>query len=379
MKFNVLVAIFAIAGLAGQANAYSDGTLRTATQVAQNDTEVVTESQPAQGVVILNSNSNTAATSTTQATVQQPVTVVEAAPVSESKAESMRKARQGEEVKTEQKIVEKLEESRLKEEQQRAERLFGNKLEAAPAAAVAAPIAPALIAEPKEEKATQVTIEKVEIIQPAPILKEEKIEAAPISSKMEIKEAKEEGKDKFFVGAMLAAPNYNTKNVKTNYGLGASVGINLKSNWSVEASFLYSNHTVDSYWNYQLFRDLDQYDISGSAKYYILSGRLKPYVGGSVTYVYRKYQDRVYDVYGGGGSAALGWNDQETHAVNAGLLGGVDFMISESIMIGGGLDYNFNVMNKTEFPYQQYGMAGGTRPLEEVDYYTLKISAKMTF
>ncbi len=377
MKFNVLVAIFAIAGLASTANAYSNGTLR----VAQNDTEVVTESQPAQGVVIM--NSNTASQTSTQQAVQQPVTVVEAAPVSESKAELMRKARQGEEVKTEQKIVEKLEESRLKEEQQRAERLFGDKLETPAVSATAT--ATAVVAEPvkeekvKEEKPAQVTIEKVEIIQPAPIaqeVREEKIETAPASSKMEIKEAKEEGKDKFFVGALLAVPNYNTANVKTNYGAGASVGINLKSNWSVEASFLYSNHTVDTYWNYPLFRDLDQYDFSGSAKYYILSGKLKPYLGGSVTYIYRKYQDRMYDP--NGGSQAIGWNDQETHAVNAGLLGGVDFAISDGILIGAGLDYNFNVMNKTEFNYAQYGLPN-TRPLEEIDYYTLKVSAKMTF
>ena len=160
MQFNKLVAVIAILGLSFQANAYSDGTLRRSVQVAQNDTTVVTESEPAQGVVIMNSNTstNTTPSSASSAAVSQPTTVVEAAPVTESKAELMRKARQGEEVKTEQKIVEKLEESRLREEQQRAERLFGNKLDAPPAAAAATATA---VATPDAAAATATAVERV--------------------------------------------------------------------------------------------------------------------------------------------------------------------------------------------------------------------------
>jgi hypothetical protein len=369
MRFNALVAIFAMVSLSAN---YAQ---------AQE-----TATTPTQGVVVINSNSSTqtqaasqSAQPTAQAATAQPTTVVEAAPVQESKADLMRKARQSEEVKTEQKIVEKLEESRLKEEQQRAERLFGNKLDTTAETQkveqqqVVAPVVVEAPQEEKKEEKPQVTIEKVEIIQP---------EAAPLDAKLamkeDVKKDEEEATDRFFVGALLAAPNYNTSNVKTNYGLGVSAGINLATNWSLEASFLYSNHSVDTYWTPGLFKDLDQYDVSASAKYYILSGKLKPYLGGSITYIKRVYNDRIYRW--NGGSVAAGWGSQDTDAVDAGLLGGVDFEISKKILIGAGVDYNFNVMNKNDFRtmYSQYGLPD-TRPLEEIDYYTIKATAKFLF
>jgi opacity protein-like surface antigen len=395
MQFNKLVAVIAILGLSLQANAYSDGTLRRSVQVAQNDTTVVTESEPAQGVVIMNSNTstNTTPSSASSAAVSQPTTVVEAAPVTESKAELMRKARQGEEVKTEQKIVEKLEESRLREEQQRAERLFGNKLDAPPAAAaatataVATPDAAAatatavVVPEPKQEevKPTQVTIEKVEIVQP----KDEISEKPEAVSSMKVEEpAKDDEKsDKFFVGGILAAPNYDTSNVKSNFGLGVSLGVNLETNWVIEGSFLYSNHNVDTYWQFPLYRELDQYDFTAAAKYYILSGKLKPYVGASISYIYRKYTSRSQygnNPYGYGYPYDTTSTDEDSNSVNGGLTAGVDFAISKNILLGGGLDYSFNLMNRQDFQ-SQYGLPGGIKPLEEIDYTLIKVNAKMTF
>jgi len=387
MTFNKLVAVIAISTLAIQANAYSDGTLRRAVTVAQNDTTVITESEPAQGVVIMNSNTNTNSAS---AAAVQPVTIVEAAPVADSKAELMRKARQSEEVKTEQKIVEKLEESRLREEQQRAERLFGDRIEAPAAAATATAVATpnsaaasatAIVSEPVEAKPvtpTQVTIERVEIVQPAAPMREERYEpAAPVAvSRMDIEEEKEEGRDRLFVGAILGAPNYSASNVKSNFGLGVSVGTILKTDWVLEGSFLFSNHSVDTYWQYPLYRDLDQYDFSIAAKYYILSGRLKPYLGGSATYIYRKYQDRSQ--YGDAWNANPNSTEEDTHAVNAGLTAGVDFALNDNILLGAGLDYNFNLMNRQDFQ-AQYSIPSGVKALEEIDYTVIKINAKMTF
>ncbi len=60
---------------------------------------------------------------------KQPVTKIEAAPLQDSKAGVMRKSRQDAEVSTEQTIVEKLEESRLKDEKKRADVLFGDKFD----------------------------------------------------------------------------------------------------------------------------------------------------------------------------------------------------------------------------------------------------------
>ncbi len=59
MQFTKLIALVAITGLAINASAYSDGTLRRGYTVAANDTTAVSEAQPTQGVVILNTNTNT--------------------------------------------------------------------------------------------------------------------------------------------------------------------------------------------------------------------------------------------------------------------------------------------------------------------------------
>ncbi|PWU17424.1 MAG: hypothetical protein C5B49_08895 [Bdellovibrio sp.] len=74
-----------------------------------------------------NSNSNTPTSTMVQ---KQPVTVIESSPLVEAKIDRFRKVRQDEEVKTEQKIAEKLELSRIEDERRRTEVLFGDRLNA---------------------------------------------------------------------------------------------------------------------------------------------------------------------------------------------------------------------------------------------------------
>lgn len=375
MQFTKLIAILAITSTAIVAN-------------AQN--AAVSEAQPSQGVVILNTNTNTnSASNAAKANAQQsqtatqiPTTVVEANPVSESRADAMRRARQNAEVQTEQKIVEKLEESRLREENERAERLFGNKLEstsAATATAVATPNGAAATAtavttttvEPVKKDEPTVNIEKVEIVTPV------QEQAAPVSTVAIEEPVVEKAKDKFYVSPMLAVPSYSASNVKSNYGLGIALGSILANNIGVEGTFLYSNHTVDTFWTPGVYSDLDQYDFSASAKYYIFPGPLRPYAGVSLTYIYRQYQGRIQS--GGAWVANPYSQSEETHAVNAGILGGVDFALNDNVMIGAGFDWNFNVMNKSDFNYSAYNMPANSKPLEEIDYYTLKLNAKVSF
>lgn len=376
MRFTKLVAMVAIIGWMANATAQEDGTLRES------------------NVVILNSNTNT----NSNTAIQQPTTVVEAAPAQESRAELMRKARQNAEVQTEQKIVEKLEESRLREENERAERLFGNKLEsggaAATATAVATPNGAAATAtavavpvtEPvKEEKPTQVTIEKVEIVAPvAPItpIKEEPPVTSPVSEiKSEIKESQEPDMKKWYATGIVGVPSYQASNIKTNYALGVSVGTITSPRWAVEGTFMYSNHNVDTFWDPQgIFRDLDQYDFQAAAKYFLMEGQLRPYLGGSLTYIYRKYSDRVDygSSYSTSWSAYDGIDDQEeTHALNAGLVGGVEFAISPDFAVGGGLDYNWNLASKNDF--NSSNIPHNSTPLEEIEYWTLKLGATVRF
>jgi outer membrane protein W len=320
--------------------------------------------------------STTAATQTaTQEAIQQPTTIVEAAPVSESKADTLRKARQNAEMQTEQKIVEKLEESRMKEEQQRAERLFGDRLEnkaeataVVVAPVVAAPVAAPVVAAPvvtevKEVPPTQVTIEKVEVVQPA-AQSVAPIAAAPV----------EKRDTKYYVGVGLGNAVYDASNVDSSYSFGLSVGAIMPSNVAVEGTFNYSNHNIDTYWSSPIYRELDQYDIGIGAKYYFLGKTLRPYAGGQLVYIYRQYTDR--DAFCSGCST----NESETtQAVDIGPNLGLDVAVSDSFMIGVDFKYNFNFINKKEIDYAQYGLPADTQPLEEIDYYTFQITSKLTF
>lgn len=351
---------------------------------AQTGTTEAVESQPTQGVVILNSNtnSNSNAAISSQAQVQeQPATVVEAAPVSESKAEAMRKARKGAELKTEETIVEKLEESRLKEEQERANRLFGNKLEA-PLSTTPAQEAPVVVA-PVETKATQVTIEKVEIVQPAAPAVEVKEEVAPAAqSKVALEEVEEApvSSSQFYVGALLGGLDYAASNVKENFGLGVVVGTILDNRWALEGSFVFSNHYLDTFWTAPLYKEVDQYDFSLAAKYYVLSGKLKPYIGGSASYIYRQFQDRIAQNNGFfNPNVTIPDNTTDSHAVNLGLMAGVDFLLNDRVLLGAGIEHSTNVMNKNELNYAQYGLPADSKDLEEIDFTTLKVYGKLTF
>ncbi len=385
MTFKNLVALVAITAFTAQVNAQDNGTLR---RFAQNDTQVTT--------VTTEVNTSTAAPQA----VQQPATVVEAAPLTESKAEQLRKARQGAEISTEQKIVEKLEESRLKDEQNRSERLFGNKLDASAQQqlneAMNAPAQKVEVPAEKPVQPTQVTIEKVEIVQPAPAplaapeiksVQEVKEEApapkaaASLSAKSEELEAEEAPEtQKFYVNAGLGAVNYDASNVKGNFGGGVGVGLIVNDRTSLELGFLYSNHYIDTFWESPLYREMDQYDISLTGKYNFLTGRIRPYAGAGASYIIRNYQQKYLTTNINGQVVSVaGPSEDQTDSINLLLTAGADFQVSENISIGAGVDYSTNVMGRSEFNFQNYALPEGTKKIEEVDFFTTKVTAKMTF
>ncbi|MGE4133394.1 MAG: OmpW family outer membrane protein [Bdellovibrionales bacterium] len=417
MKFTNWVLVMATISFAAQAVA-EDGRLRRQTMLAQNETlsPDIADSNK-QGVIILNTNTNSNTSANIApaqpAAVEQPATVVEAQPVLESKAEAMRKARQDAEVQTEQKIVEKLEESRLREEQERANRLFGNKFDApqeqqpqpvvapvvVPAATATTVVTPdpvpakAVVAEEKEEskepveaKATNVHIEKIEIVQPEQIQSktpppqiESVTPVAPVAvSKAEVEEddQKEEVKgSKYYVSGSLGAMTYDASNVKENFGGGVSVGTIVNDRAAIEIGFLYSNHYIDTFWNPGIYRELDQYDIGINAKYYLLTTRIRPYVGAGVSYIVREYNDRVVPNF----APPTNVSSEQTESVNLGLAVGADFIVNEMFAIGGGLDYSTNMMNRNDFNFANYGLPENTKALEEIDFFTVKVNAKLMF
>lgn len=410
MRFHKLVIVFAIVSLSAQAHAASKKALRR----AQTQEDTVESTGQGEQIVESEETTNTKKVKTVTAQVQ-PTLVVEAQPISDSKADSLRKARESEELNTEQRIVEKLEESRLREERERAQRLFGPRLEdkekkdadndqqkAAPQVIVVPATELSKDKAEKTDKApTQVTIEKIEIIQPAapqqqqqqapvaPVVEQAPVpvvdqkskqpdQAAEMMAAEPVKEDAEKSElDKIYVGAILAAPNYQVSNVRSNYGLGVSVSKYLDPHWVVEGNFLFSNHTINTFWNYGIYTNMDQYDLQIAPKYVFIFGKLRPYVGVSGTFIYRKYQDRVDNGYY--------WNmnsnnsSDSTTAFDIGVLGGVDFEVSRNFIIGAGIDYNHPIMDKTNFNSTYQLLPADTKPLEQFDYMTFKLTAKMSF
>jgi outer membrane protein W len=110
-----------------------------------------------------------------------------------------------------------------------------------------------------------------------------------------------------------------------------------------------------------------------------MQDKIKPYVGASATYIRRVYQQRVQSgAYWVDPNSNKSTDDLTTDAVNVGLMAGVDFEASTNLLIGGGIDYNRNMFNK-ESTFSNYNLPANTRPLEEFDYYTMKVSLKYLF
>lgn len=377
MKFTKFVAVVAVLGMASQSHAYSDGTLRRTTKVLKLVEEPQAQTEPVQII---------------ERQAVQPVTVVEAAPVVDSRAETLRKARQNAEVQTEQKIVEKLEEARLLEEQERAKKIFGQTeggttatpeatpsaapvvLPSTPVAAPAAPVAPAPV--------TPVVVEKVEAapVATAPSAApgvESKVEVAETTLDAQQVSAEPEFKDRIYVGALVGTVGYSAQNVRNNGALGVVVGLQVKPKWALEASYVHSNHDVVSFWSPNLYREMNQNAIGVTAKYEFLFGRLKPFLGLGTTYIYRTYGNRVLN-----NTAffvnAMG-NNEQTHALNLNLVGGVEFEVFKNISLGAGFDWSTNLVNNNGINFSDYGLPDNSRMLEDMDMISFLITAKYTF
>ncbi|MFN9066012.1 MAG: hypothetical protein ACK5V3_02210, partial [Bdellovibrionales bacterium] len=184
-----------------------------------------------------------------EAVQKQPTTLIEASPLTDSRAEGLRKARQDAELSTEAKIVEKLEQSRLEDERRRAQILFGDKLnggetqsQPAPSPApVAVPVAPQIIiipAAPAQPVAPVAPAVPVAPVAP-PVVETPKTEASLEEKKIEAEmEAALKAEtsvavpevipvvpvaEKYFSG-LVGVSDTNSNLVKGNYLLGFTFG-----------------------------------------------------------------------------------------------------------------------------------------------------------
>ncbi len=305
----------------------------------------------------------------------QPTTLIEASPLSDSRADNIRRNRQDEELKTESKIVEKLEQSRMEDEKRRAAVLFGDRFDTM--------------------QNNQPAASPVQVAPVAPVIQPVYVEQEPVSRKEnlsrdavreEVRAALEDNssavgapmESKYFAGMAGIGVYPDVNNVKGNYSLGAAFGTRYDY-LMVEGAFTMSNFAVDvnNYAATQYGYRVDSYDVSqytGSiaAKYQLMSGLVRPVLGGVIAYSYRKYAltNGYYNA-----SQDTGYS----HAIDLGVNAGVDLEFNSKFSLGFDLKYMFNMSSRvtSNYPNSSYGYVG--TPLEKLQYSVTSIVARVNF
>ncbi len=339
-----------------------------------------------QPIYIINSPAQAAqATAATQQVQKQPTTVIEASPLAESRAEAIRKSRQDAEVQTEQKIVEKLEQSRMEDEKRRADVLFGDKFNALnqqQQVPVQQPVVAPVVVAP--------------VAAPAPVIVEKQVQDDSATRELirqEMAASLEKNKPveqrtKYVAGLIGLGDYPDVSNVKGNYSLGVSFG-NKVDGFIIEGSFLYSNYTVSpNAWTmnnpYYNNIDINQYTGSLATKIQFFDGIVKPVIGGLVAYSYRTYDLK----YGYANNFNYNYNNNNmktnanSHAVDLGALVGADLEFSPKYSIGLDFRYMWNLSSRINYGSNynsNYNQWMNTNPIEKLQYYVMTVSGRMNF
>lgn len=322
---------------------------------------------------------------------KQPTTVIEASPLTESRADQIRRTRQDAEVQTEQKIVEKLEQSRMEDEKRRANVLFGDKFNALNSQ------------QQQEVQAQPVQVQQVQQIQPvqqAPVQVQQVHESKEntrdiireeLASAMKIEDAAAQAPiESKYVAAMAGIADLpDVRNVKGNYSLGVAFG-NKYDNFIVEGAFIYSNYTVDQGaasgygYNYAYNNgysmpmnvDVNQYTGQIAGKVQMFSGIIRPVLGALASYSYRTF------AWANNNNGYSYTNDTtaKSHAIDIGALAGVDLEFNPKYSLGLDFRYMWNMSSRidtnsnTWLNAPQYGT-----PIEKLQYYVMSVVGRVNF
>jgi outer membrane protein W len=283
------------------------------------------------------------------------------------------------EIQNELKVVEKLETSRLEDEKSRTERLFGNKangFESTKEKEVV--MGKMIVSESPLEKKSLETMDKEAI--------RSEIRQTLLSLKSE-EEVKEVVEGKPYFSTLIGLGAYqDVANVRGSYSLGFAVGQMMKKNVAVEGSFLFSEFDVeqrdggyvcDYYYGcvqYPRITRMNQYQGGITAKYIPFEGSFKPYLGGSAAYTYRTFSD-----------VQFAWpnNDAQSHALDVGLVAGIDLQVSEDFALGFDFKAFRNVTSRATNAGLQKSFArsvySSDTPIESLDFTQMGITGKFSF
>ena len=303
----------------------------------------------------------------------QPVVRVVGTPISNTYATELKKSRHEAELQTEQKIVEQLESSRLRDEQERLKKLFG-------------------------EKSAQKTV-VTQSSQTVAVEGEKAVDSSEIYAEM-VSPVQDKDEDSVYMGVHVGQSSNLTRaleNVNSRGSFGLSFGASDNSGLILESSFLYSKHEIvqieDMYKNNDESILTNVHQLSGvlSLKYTPSSNRLKPYFGVAVSYNYRVYLDNIQSNYSCNGLTLKQCDNQnKSDSVDLGANVGVDFQLNKKISIGFNMLINvLNLYNNNprmpyayddDYYYQEYNYERQDQVyIEETNWIIASINAKLYF
>lgn len=352
----------------------------TANSAASTDTNVrATTVNTRQPIVILN---QAPATATATAVQKQPTAEITDTPLKEGRADRLRRARQDAEIKTEQRIVEKLEASRMEDEKKRAAILFGDKFnnmenqqQAQPVPVQQVPVYVAPVAEAPVQ--TQVIEEPKENTRD--IIREELSMALKVEKEMPVAPIE----SKYVAGILGVGDVPDASNVQGNYAMGMAVGSKY-DNFIVEGSFMFSNYTVNgqgyyaggygggfNQYNYVYDSiDVKQYSGALAAKVQLFDGVIRPVFGGVVSYSYRDYawDNRSYGYR----------NDAKanSHAIDVGTVIGADLEFTPKYSLGLDFRYMWNLSSRVNAGNNWWN---NSNDMEKLQYYVMSINGRVNF
>ena len=253
--------------------------------------------------------------------LERPPTDVVTVP--ESQSEKLRRARREAEETTEGKIQEKLEILRLKAEQERLNKIMS----------------------PLDGESEVVNQDK-----------------APIKKKPQIKKQTSSyspahpyyfqvgwGWPGFFEGSRHQY--LERKVLSSSYAWSAGLGVYQGHAMSVDYTFSYSTHQIYPEWNRPSEDSFAHFHHALALKYFILSGRIKPFAGflasvnGHKYYSSFRYEDNLannaYYYYGQVIDRYYGWNDRTVWTLNGGISAGVDILLGSRLAVS--VSYRFHM------------------------------------
>ena len=114
---------------------------------------------------------------------------------------------------------------------------------------------------------------------------------------------------------------------------------------------------------------MNQYQGLLAAKYQLLDGFVRPVLGGLVSYSYRSYAATTPTSYGPSGTEF-----GTSHAVDLGVIAGVDLEFNDKMSIGVDMKYMFNMSSRIDGS----SVSGALLP-EKSQYYITGITARVNF